>query len=440
MSSRYHGPMRYMGNFKAVAIDYEYYLSLSDEPKAVCLTERQMYVLTVQNTYTFWATRWYNIEDTSAAQLQLIAAEIEDLLMCGCGVPEPSLTDRYNTTTYSTTTYATYQETYNTWNDAGQTVDSIAPNLDYDGSNPPEDIDKLICLNLNLLLRTIVETAMKAKQMSDQESRDLVTNLRNVFAAIGIAAGAAMAGGGLLAAAAAFFMAPELILGMAIMAVAAASVVLLAATDLSVFQDAEAYMQVGCTMVANMTGAQLTRARFMAGLDPNEFEPGSNAEKLAAIVQPYLNDLNVYLQFLSTGNGLYDAADIGALPDCVSCPPPGVLHIVAAGGFEAWGSEYRGLDGDGNEKWRLTRLVNTGSAPCVMVDDVGNYFRIISNTIVVGNFTDQVAWVTLPSPAYGENFTGIYPDDITVYSFYRFPADGALPQIFDIVLEYAGHS
>ncbi len=312
-------PMRYMGNFKAVAIDYEYYLSLSDVPQSVCLTEQQMYVLMVQNTYTFWATRWYNIEDTSAAQLQLIAAEIEDLLMCGCGVPEPSITDRYNTTTYATTTYASYQETYNTWNDAGQTVGSIAPNLDYDTGSPP-DIDKVLCLNISLLLRTIVDTATKTKQQSDQESRDLVTQLRNVFAALAVAGGAALASGGLLAAAAAFFMGPELVFGLAIVSVGLALIGLLAETDLTVFQDPIAYGLVQCTLVQNLVGEQLTRARFMSGLTPNDFIAGSNAEKLAAIVNPYLQDLNVYLQFLSTGNGVYDAANIGDLPDCEVCP------------------------------------------------------------------------------------------------------------------------
>lgn len=316
-----HGPLKWMANFKSIQIDYEYYLTLSDEPKAVCLSERQMYVLSVQNSYTYWGTRWYNTDDVSEAQLKLIAAEIEDLLMCGCGTPEPSITDRFTANTYMTTTNTFYEETYNTWNDAGQTVISIAPNLDF-GTGVPADIDKLLCLNINMFVQTVIEAAIAYKKQTTQEKKDITKNLASIFAALASAGGAAIAAGGILALGMAFLGGPLTVFGLAMAAVGLFIANVVETTDLSVFEDPEAVEKIRCTLTENMTGEQLTRARFQAGLTPNHFSPGSNAAKLKDIFQPYLDDLNVYLQFLVTGNGLYDAVDVGALPECEVCPIP----------------------------------------------------------------------------------------------------------------------
>jgi len=260
-----HGPLQYMSNFKAVQIDYEYYLTLSDEPQAVCLTERQMYILSVQNTYTYWGTRWYNTDDVSEAQLKLIAAEIEDLLMCGCGTPEPSITDRFTSNSYMTTTNTFYEETYNTWNDGGQTVVSIAPNLDFD-TGDPADIDKVTCANINILLQTIIEAAIAYKQKTTQEKKDITKNLGSVFAALASAGGAAIASGGILAVGMAYLGGPLTVFGLAMAAVGLFIANIVETTDLTVLQDAEAIEEVRCTLTQNLIGENLTRERFMAGL------------------------------------------------------------------------------------------------------------------------------------------------------------------------------
>lgn len=76
-----HGDIRHMGNFKANAADYAYYLSLSDEGRLYCLTDRQVYALQVQLDYIGWMTRWYNVEDITQTTLQYIRADIEERLM-----------------------------------------------------------------------------------------------------------------------------------------------------------------------------------------------------------------------------------------------------------------------------------------------------------------------------------------------------------------------
>jgi len=327
---REHMPFQYMRQFKAFAADFEYYLSLSDKPVSVCLTERQMYILSVWNSYTPWITRWYNTDDASIAGLKAIAAEIEDLLMCGCGVPEPSFTDRLNSQVYITNTATTYETTYNTWNDAGQTVVSIAPDLDY-SSGVPGDIDKLLCLALEMLLVAIVEAAKANKSGTEQDNRDMVKNLGNVFGALATAGGVATAAGGAAAAFVGFLGGPYLILGLALSAVGLAVANLIWTTDLSVFNDQTAIDDVKCTLVNNIIGNTPSRPVFQAGLSPNDFASGSNAEKLAAIVQPYLDDLDTYLQWLATAQGLYEVANFGLLPDCGCIPPIEGLWAIFPG-------------------------------------------------------------------------------------------------------------
>lgn len=397
-----HGPLKNMGNFKAEQVDYAYYLTLSDEPMAVCLTERQMYILTVQNTYTYWGTRWYNTDDVSEAQLKLIAAEIEDLLMCGCGTPEPSITDRFTSNTYMTTTNEFYETTYNTWNDNDQTVFSIAPKLDWITGNHG-DINKIICTNISILLQTIIESAIAYKRQTTQEKKDITKNLAAVFAALATAGGAAIASGGILAAGMAFLGGPLTVFGLAMAAVGLAIANIVEMTDLSVLQDAEAIEMVRCVLAQNLPGEQLTRERFMAGLTPNDFPTGSNAEKLAAIVQPYLNDLNVYLQFLVSGNGLYDAVDIGAMPDCDTCIPPETCVVFTNPGD---GGNWASAENPASYLWAQhfnTHGWSSSHGGMTITDPVTNttfwiepYMHVLNNLSYVRlTFSGSVSGVTL---------------------------------------------
>jgi hypothetical protein len=377
-------PFRYMGNFKAIAIDYEYYLSLSDKPVSVCLTERQMYILSAWNTYTSWFTRWYNTDDTSEAQIRLIAAELEDLLMCGCGVPVPSITDRFNTQNYVTTTSTTYQNTYNTWNTGGQTVSSIAPALDY-STGDPGDIDKILCLALQMLVTSIVEAAKANKQGTEQDNQDFVRNLGNVFGGLATAGGAAIQAGGAAAAFVGYIGGPYLVLGLALAAVGMAIANAVWTTDLSVFEDDAAVQQVYCTMINNIVGDTPTRSRFQNGLTPNTFTPGSHAAQLAVIVQAYLDDLDTYLQFLATTQGLYEVANFGVLPECDSCGGPWCFIDdleFSNGGFVRFGSSTNGdwvTGGEWGNGW-YTGIDNTAAIRQLYIEktlpSVGTFTKI----------------------------------------------------------------
>lgn len=76
-----HGNLRNMGDFKAVAADYAYYLTLSDEGRLYCLTDRQVYVLQVQLEYVGWLTRWYNTDDITQTTVGYIQSELMERLM-----------------------------------------------------------------------------------------------------------------------------------------------------------------------------------------------------------------------------------------------------------------------------------------------------------------------------------------------------------------------
>jgi len=338
-----HGPLKNMRDFKAVAVDYEYYLTLSDQPVSVCLTERQMYILSVWNTYTPWMTRWYNTDDVSAAELATIAAEIENLLMCGCGIPQPTITDRLNTRIYNDNSTTVYESVENTWNTGGQTVISIAPNLDWD-TGDPIDISKLTCAAIRNLLNAIVAQGKQMNQQTADQNKDQVNVISSALAGLSTAGSAAIVVGGGAAAVVGFFGGPWVVLGLALGAVGAKVATLFMGAPTSVFDDTEAVEKVACAMINNTNDGSMTREKFQGALTPNDFAPGSPEALLAAMVQPYLDDLTVYLQFMSLGNQLYEISDFALLPDC-GCEPAKTCYDFTTGQHGWSGDEYKPGEG-----------------------------------------------------------------------------------------------
>lgn len=361
---REHLPYRYMSQFKAFFADYEYYLTLSDKPVSVCLTERQMYILSVWNSYTPWITRWYNTEDTSPQELAVIAAEIENLLMCGCGVPVPSVTDRINTQVYNTevsTTYITNQTTYESDDD---TLVTIAPNMTY-ATGEPADINRMLCLGLEMLLETILSQAAQTQAMTDEENQDLVRQLGAAMSGLAGAGGLALSlnvGAGVVAA----IGGPWALLGLALGGIAVGIASLFVGTPIDALTDEDAIEAVRCTLAQNAMGVEPSFSMFNGLLSPNEFESGSNAEKLAAIVQPFLDNLTVYIQFMMAMSDLYATTLLAALPECEVCPPPppdpSCVDLTVTP--EIWGASL------GRSQW----IDGTGWTTITTVD--GTFFRV----------------------------------------------------------------
>lgn len=313
---REHGPFKWMSNFKAFAVDYEYYLSLSDEPQSICLTERQMYVLSVQNSYTYWLTRWYNTDDITQKTVQFIAAEIEQALMCGCGIPMPTSTDYFSTINYVNNTTAIYNDTFNTWNEGGQTVISIAPNLDFD-TGDPVNISKLVCAAVELLVKSIMAQAKQMKTQTQAQNENMTSQIGTAMAGLATAGGIASQIGGIGASAVSLFGGPWMLLGLALGAVGLAIYNAVAQADTALFDDKTAIDHVICSIQKNLDNAQVTRDAFAGSLVPLGYGSGTPEAQIAAILQPFFSDLNTYLQFMTFGNQLYgQVSSFAAMPDC----------------------------------------------------------------------------------------------------------------------------
>lgn len=313
---REHPPLKWMSNFKAVAIDYEFYLSLSDEPQQVCLTERQMYVLSVQNTYTYWLTRWYNTDDITQKTVEFIAAEIDGLLvMCNCGVPALTPTDVFNTINYVNNTTEIYNNTQNTWYEGDETVYSIAPNLDFD-TGDPVNISKLICAAIDTLVRSILAQGQTMNGQTAAQNSNLLNVISSAMAGLATAGSIAALIEGVGAAAVALFGGPWMLLGLALGAVGLKIATLFMGADNSLFENEDAIAKVICQMQKNLDNAQVDRAAFMGALSPNTFTPGSAEAQLADLIQPFLDDLDTYLQFMVFGNQLYSTVTFAEMPDC----------------------------------------------------------------------------------------------------------------------------
>jgi len=346
----YHLPLKWMGDFKAVAIDYEYYLTLSATPQSVCLTERQMYVLSVQNTYTAWLTRWYNTDDITQKTVQFIAAEIEGILtMCNCGVPIPSNTDIINTNTYITSTSNDYVTNNVTYTTDGNTLDTLAPNMTYAIGDTP-DIDRVLCFGYEMMIKTIIEQGKGVKQLESGQEQDLVRQIGIAMGALSAAGGLAMAAGGFAATVVAVIGGPWALLGLAIGGIATGIASLFIAADVSLFEDTIAIEEVLCTLRTNSFEHEPTFATFSGLLSPNTFVVDSNAEKLAAVVQPFLDSLDFYLQFMISMSQLYATPLLVALPECEFCPVPPLYCLdfgVSAHGWQPYPGGYGVRDSGG---------------------------------------------------------------------------------------------
>lgn len=76
-----HGDFRRMGNFKALALDYQFWLSNGTDGALYCLNQRDISILLALCEYVGWFTRWINTEDTSAAEIRAIQGALELKLM-----------------------------------------------------------------------------------------------------------------------------------------------------------------------------------------------------------------------------------------------------------------------------------------------------------------------------------------------------------------------
>jgi len=264
-----------------------------------------------------------------------------------CG---PSITDRLNATAANNATAAQYTTNWFEYGETGLSV--LAPSMT-PSTTPQEQIDKVLCFGYEMFLMTIVDQAKGVKSLELSENRDIVQQLGIALSGLASAGGLALAAGGAATAIIAWIGGPWTLMGLALVGIGTAIASLFVTVDTAVLDDPDAFHDVLCTMRQNGMGNAPSIEMWNALLTPNDFAPGSNAEKLAAIVAPFLADLQFFIQFIMSMSTLYDAGIEEHLPECEVCIP----DIACEGGE---GSNFLASDGMWNPYLGRAEYVGTG--------------------------------------------------------------------------------
>lgn len=243
---------------------------------------------------------------------------------------EPSVSETVYTQTYitnTTTSYTTNIEQYNT-----DGLATIAPNM-LPSNTSQEGIDEILCIGLKMLVRAIVNEANAIKNGTSAQQSQLTSRLAGAFGSLSAAGSIAMTVGGPAAGLVGFLGGPWLLLGLALAGVGLSIASIIQSVSAEVFNDENAIDDVVCAMHQEALGQTPEFEVFRHLLDGASFPAGSNAEKLASIVEPYLQSIEVYAQFIINMSDLYAVwtfPEGGAGCDCEEPLDPNCVDLTAA--------------------------------------------------------------------------------------------------------------
>jgi len=304
-----HGDLRQMGNFKAVAADYEYYLTLLDEGRLYCLTDRQVYILLVQCEYIGWLTRWYNTEDINQNVVELIKSDVMEALM-SC-VDVSILIDQANLNLVDSVTsnQIQSQELRNILEDMyipddPTSINPSAPTTDFGASGDRYDA---LCSGLTAFVygfaRAQADSA-RAAQVGGLAAVALVAVLLIPGLNFFFVVGASIA----------------VVLGMGTIGVSL-EVAIASLTDTA------ALGNVICCMRDNLKDLEVTEANWLTCLGGCSFDVGSHEQIVADFLGACLE--KNYLTILNILGQAYDGTINGdAMPEC-PCEAPPALIVLA---------------------------------------------------------------------------------------------------------------
>lgn len=305
-----HGDIRGMKDFKAAAADYAYYLTLGDEGRLYCLTDRQIYCLLVQLDYVGWLTRWYNTADITQTTVGFIRSELEEALLSCVDVSilvdqanENLITAVTNRAIQSQTLRDAYEAEYD-GNPTSINPDAPTTTFSYSGTS---DGQSALCA----ALMAFVYQAARAQ--ADSVRAGQVGGL----AAIGLIAALLIPGLNI------FFLA-----GAAIAVLAGAGIVgVTTEVAIQALTDTDALDEVVCCMRDNLDGADVSAASWAAALGGCGFAGGSHAQIVADFLGATLADN--YLPFLDLiGTGKTGVTNGETLPECDSCTDDNCYRFV----------------------------------------------------------------------------------------------------------------
>lgn len=232
---------------------------------------------------------------------------------------QPSITDVLNAQTYNTNTANTYTTNINQYGVDG--LNTIAPNMV--ALNTSQDaVNEIMCIGVRMLVRAIVNQANAIKTGNAAQQTSLTSGLATAFGSLSSAGFAAITVGGPAAALVSFLGGPWMLLGLALAGVGLTVASLISSVSADTFTDEDAITDVICEIYDNIKDGDPTYDRVSVALDSETFADGTNADKLAAIVRPYLKNMEMYVQFMVSMSELHNAwtwPDGGV--DC-SCDEP----------------------------------------------------------------------------------------------------------------------
>lgn len=305
MTLRTQTPFKYMSKFKAVAADWAFFSSLSDEGQLYCLSEQQVYAIMVQLEYVGWLTRWYNTEDINQTTVDRVKSDIMEALM-SC-VDVSILVDQANENLITAVTNRAIQsqqlrDVYADEYIPGDptSINPSAPTTTWSYSGSPDGYDAL-CAALMAFVYQFARSqadSVRAGQVGGLAAISLIAVLLipglNVFFLVGAAI--------------------AVLLGLGTVGVTT-EVAIQALTD------TEALDNVVCCMRDNMVNASVSQATFEASLSGCSFTVGSHEQIIADFLTATLADNYLtFLDFMGTG---FDAVTTGvAVPECPCGSPP----------------------------------------------------------------------------------------------------------------------
>jgi hypothetical protein len=305
-----------MKNFKAVAMDYEYYLTLGDEGQLYCLTDRQVYILLVQLEYVGWLTRWYNTDDITQTEVGFIQSELMEKLMSCVDVSVLVNQGKLNLTSsvqnqqiQSTGLRKIYEDRY----DGDPTsINPDAPTTDFGATGDRYDA---LCAAITAFVYQFAKSQAEAVIAADITAFALLAGVAillipglNLFFIAG-AALALVAGGGIIG--------------------------VTTAVAVEALTDTDALGEVICFMRDTLAAESVSQANWDACLDSYPFSVGSHAAIIADFIKPTLHDN--YLPVLDMLGQAYSGTINGdPLPECPCEPPPPGDCVDLTASVDTW--------------------------------------------------------------------------------------------------------
>lgn len=321
-----------MRQFKAVAMDYEYYLTLLDEGQLYCLTDRQIYILLVQLEYVGWLTRWYNTSDISQNTVELIKSDLMEALMSCVDVSilvdqaELNLVDSVANKAIESQALRDILE--DRYDGSPTSINPNAPTTDFGSTGDRYDA---LCAGLTAFVYQFARNqadSVRAGQVGALLSVALIAGLLipglNFFLIVGASI--------------------SVLLGLGIIGVSTE-------TAITALTDRDALDAVICYMRGVLKDQSVTEANWNACLDSYPFTTGSNAAIVSDFIKAclpsnYLTILNILGQAYT---GTINGDDMPACP----CGAPQYFNLVATyPGVVPVTCTYLGKAGD-DDLWLL---------------------------------------------------------------------------------------